>query len=331
MTMHRTALVLACMACAGHARRVQAPIELHPSSPVANSETSNERLQDVSSPLQALAMLFLAAHPAAAFHTSGTHFAGLRPMALNGQNRLTASRAPAMIDVYLDGVKETDFATRTVGEVKDAFYKNYGMPIGRFEVNSFVSQILTSLSVAMVSADFSYSRIFAFGLESLSDFFMNTLKDDQKTKIRSAMLMALGFDPEKIKRDADALKSLAAEGEDKLLSSEDFAEIAAKDGKFKYTYPLGAGLLALMPIAGQEASEATIERWCTKLNIPKAKLTKDQAMYDMAVEKLAEVKDMMLQMEIGAKKKEAEKLEKAAKALEEEAASAETASAEKKE
>lgn len=288
---------------------------------------SHDDVDRQANPLSALATLLLAPDEPAAFNPSS---AGVLP--LRNPSIVPRAASPVQLDApWLDGVDPKSFALRTVGDVKNAFYKSYGMPIGSFEANSFVSQIITSQSVAMVSSDFAYSRIYAFGLESLCAFFLDTLKDDERAKIKSCMLTAMGFDPAKIKADAEAMETLAKGGEDALLSSEDFKLVAGKE-HFKYTYPFGAGLLALMPLVDKEQSEDTIEKWTSKLNIEASKLKKDQTMYDMAVAKLAEVKEMMLQMQIGAKKKEAEKLQKQAEAAEKEAAAASTpAEAPKKE
>lgn len=98
-------------------------------------------------------------------------------------------------------------------------------------------------------------------------------------------------------------------------------------GDFKYSYPLGAGLLALMPLVDVEPSDEVIERWATKLSLPATRWQKDYAFYKDAQEKLVQVKQMMMEMAAATKRKEAQKLKDEAAKAAKEAAEAEEAAA----
>lgn len=173
-------------------------------------------------------------------------------------------------------------APQTVGEARNIFYKLYR---GSFDpvVKNFIEEMLESLTIARQSPAFRYSAVLAVGFESLCKTVLQACRNDEESSIvRRALCMSLGLDPETIKDDAEKLRSLASESsEEQLLSSEYFEQVAAVKN-FRYTYPFGAGLLALMPLVGQEATEETIQRWCTKLNFNKfntEKVIKDRDLY----------------------------------------------------
>merc|ERR1719440_449029 len=112
--------------------------------------------------------------------------------------------------------------------------------------------------------------------------------------------------------------------EAELLAADDLKAIADKPD-FKYSYPLGAGLLALMALVGEEPSKEVIERWCTALGLPSSRLTKDWEFFEDASRKLVEVRQMMMEMKAAGKRKEAQKLKDAAEKAAKEADEAEKA------
>jgi hypothetical protein len=205
-----------------------------------------------------------------------------------------------------------------VSDVRDRFYASYGK-IVPFTTQSFIGEMLSSLTFALSSTQFAYSRVFAFGFESLCKVFLEQMPtEEDKDRIRLAMLSAVGLDAEQMKKDSDAIAAMAAEmTEDQLLESDDFVQVA-KTENFKYSYQFGAGLLLLMKSMSLEGSEERIEKWCSKLNIRAATLQKDAAFFKNILEKLSEVKEMLLMNEIKKKKEEAKKLEEKAARLQKE-------------
>jgi hypothetical protein len=210
---------------------------------------------------------------------------------------------------------------QTVSDVRTRFYAAYGKMFLRAEIQSFVNEMLSAMSMAS-GPKFTYSRMFALGFDSLCKTFLPTDEED-RDKLEDSMLIALGLEPAKIRGDAEALRQIATgSNEQALFESDDFKQIAEAED-FKYTYQFGAGLLALMDLVGEEPSEATISRWCADLNISSAILTKDAAYYQSVIRKLAELKQMMVQMEASAKRKEAAKLKEEADRAAKEAEAAE--------
>ena len=99
----------------------------------------------------------------------------------------------------------------------------------------------------------------------------------------------------------------------------------ASAGDFKYSYPLGAGLLALMPLVSVEPSDEAIERWCGRLGLPASRLQRDYAFFKDAQQKMAQAQQMMMEMAAASKRKEAKKLKDEAEKAAAEAAEAEAA------
>ena len=233
---------------------------------------------------------------------------------------------PAVCGLLGGGLK----MPKTVGEAKDGFQAAYGQPVEGVQQN-FVNEMITASQLAIISPQYAPSRVFSLGFESLCDAFL--AGSDKKDRIHDALLVGLGMEAKKVVAEAEALKAMASGmTEADLLASDDLKAIADKPN-FKYSYPLGSGLLALMALVGEEPSKEVIERWCTALGLPTSRLTKDWEFFEDASRKLVEVRQMMMEMKAAGKRKEAQKLkeeaEKAAKEAEEaEAPKEEVASSE---
>ena len=192
---------------------------------------------------------------------------------------------------------------RTVGDAKDAFQKAYGKPVGAL-AQSFVSEMLTSCTLATASPLYKYTRVFAVGFETLCEsFFVAIPNDKQRAEIHDSMCVALELDTRKLVKDAADLKAEAAgKTEEELLALPDFREIA--EGH-KYSYPFGAGLLTLMPLVGSPPTAEVIQRWCGSLSLASIRLEKDWLFFEKALENMANGRQMMLEMQASAKRKEA--------------------------
>merc|ERR1719486_915769 len=148
---------------------------------------------------------------------------------------------------------------KTVGEAKANFNAAYGRPVTPM-LNGFVQELLTSTQLAIASPSFTYTRIFAFGFRALCQTFMAASAEAERDALQDAMCKALGLDPKRLRRDAQALQDAASgSSEEALLASSDFSEVAKQASAippaFRYCYPFGAGMLALMPLVDVEPSE----------------------------------------------------------------------------
>jgi len=181
---------------------------------------------------------------------------------------------------------------QTIGEAKAAFKEKYGRPVNML-VNGFVNEMLTSVTLAMMKPSYQSSKVFSLGFEALCKTFLESVNEEEQEKLHDALCMAVGLDPKIVRKEADDLEAFAnGKTEDELLAGEDLKAIAA-GGNFKYNYPLGAGLLTLMPMVGVEPSDEAIERWCTQLKLPASRLQKDWTLYVDAQRRMAEGRLML--------------------------------------
>lgn len=230
-----------------------------------------------------------------------------------------------------EAVVETGEAPKTIGDAKTAFQAAYGRPVGGVQ-QGFVNEMISSVALTVSSPAYKPNRAFYLGFESLCKTFLEgsgSSEADQEA-IRTSLCAAFGFDADRLAKEAKAFEEFAAgKSEAELLASDDLAAIAAAGGRFKYSYPLGAGLFALMPMASdvEEVTDEVIERWGTALQLPTKKLVKDYAFLVDASQKLVEVKQMIMEMSAAAKRKEAQKLKEEAEKAAKEADEAEAAAA----
>jgi hypothetical protein len=218
-----------------------------------------------------------------------------------------------------------------VSDVRDAFYRNYGVSYLPMGIGSFVSEMLSGMTLVLASPAFAYSRVFALGFKTLCKTFIRSEQmpdEERRARAEESILLALGLDPKEIDKDAEALTSLAKEStEDQLFATDEFRIIQSME-QYKYSYQFGAGLLQLMQHVGEKEDDATIYRWSDKLGIRSATLKKDAAYFQSIIKKMDETKEMLLQMQASAKKKEAAGLKAEAEVAEK--AAMETELAEKK-
>jgi hypothetical protein len=216
-------------------------------------------------------------------------------------------------------------AKLTVGDRKVKFNEAMGAAYGidprhcqiPMPTQSFVNEVLTSTTLAMNTPSYQYTRIWALGFDTLCELFLSAgCSSDCATKVRSSLYVAFDMVQEDVEADCAALKALS-EGvtEEQALALEDL--VALSKQKVTYDYTFGTGLATLMKQASVPPSEEVIARWCDALNLScKSVFTRDYKYFESSVEKFAQMKEMMAQMEISAKrdaaKREAEKAEKAA-------------------
>jgi len=214
-----------------------------------------------------------------------------------------------------------------IGEAKDAFNAKYGRPVNGMQ-QGFINEMLTACTLALVQPSYQPSRVFYLGIDSLTKVFLESVEEDERERLVAALCAGLGMDMVQLRAEASKLAEVASScaSEEELFAAEDVKAIVDA-GNFKYSYPLGAGILALMPLVDVEPSDEAIARWCGKLSLPASRLQKDYAFYKDAQEKMVQVRQMMMEMAAAGKRKEAQKLKDAAEKAAAEAAEAEKAAA----
>jgi len=248
---------------------------------------------------------------------------GLQINGLAGSSKTLIRSRPVVCADAVEAVGSGLKVPKNVGEAKVGFQAAYGQPVDGVQ-QGFVNEMIVGCQLAVISPTYYPSRVFSLGFESLCSAFL--AGSDKQERIHDALCAGLGFDAAQVKAEADALTAMATgKTEADLLASDDFKAIIGKD-KFQYSYPLGAGLLALMTLVGEEPSKEVIERWCKALGLPTSRLTKDWEFFEDASRKLVEVRQMMMEMKAAGKRKEAAKLKEAAEKAAKEAEEAEASS-----
>jgi hypothetical protein len=208
---------------------------------------------------------------------------------------------------------------RSVQDGKDDFQTSWGT--GAFgawgagtrplpmSTQAFVNEMITTVTVAQASANYEYSSIFGLGYETLVSYYtLEVRSEEAKEKCRVALAEALLRDPAQMKADAEELKA-AATGKtvEELFETAEFKRLAGLDGKFKYTYVFGVGLMQLMQLV--EPKVEIVEgasAWTKKLGLPcENQATRDATYFKKQMEKLQLMKDMFDQMKAAAERKAA--------------------------
>lgn len=218
----------------------------------------------------------------------------------------------------------------TIGAAKDGFFAAYGRPVNSMQ-QQFVNEMLTGSTLAFAKSSYKPSRVFYLGFVNLCDVFLAGAKEGEQETIFNSLCSGLALDPVELRKESEALKKLAeGKTEEELLASADLQYLKASG--MSYSYPLGSGLLTLMPLVGVEVSDAAITRWCTAVfasatTPPANTLQKDWAFYKDAQRRLDQTQQMFLEMAAAAKRKEAKALQEKAAAAAKEAEEAEGSAA----
>lgn len=204
---------------------------------------------------------------------------------------------------------------RTIQDGKDEFQEWWGQGFSGgwgdgtaplpMSTTAFINEMITTVTIAMPSPNYQYSPIFALGFETLCSYYAIEVRNEAaRERMREALAKALLLDPAQMKSDADALLA-ASEGADEeaLLATAELQKLASLEGKFKYTYVFGTGLIILMQKVGVDP-EAGVKSWCEKLNLAacEGQFARDYRYYKSQMDKLDGMKAMMAQMKEAAEK-----------------------------
>jgi len=178
----------------------------------------------------------------------------------------------------------------------------------------FVEELMVEMHLLSVNVDFRYDPIYALGVVSSFDRFMQGYRPETDlTSIFNAICQALEQDPEKYRQDAQKLedfaKSLSSENLLAWLSKDsgqdisgEFSEIIdaiATNPKFKYSRIFAIGLFTLLEIVGpemvkdQQQRTATLEQVSAALSLPAEKMNKDLELYASNLEKMTQARQVM--------------------------------------
>ncbi|MBW4521087.1 MAG: photosystem II biogenesis protein Psp29 [Scytolyngbya sp. HA4215-MV1] len=199
---------------------------------------------------------------------------------------------------------------RTVSDTKRAFYNIHTRPIHSI-YRRVVEELMVEMHLLLVNADFRYDPIYAFGVVSTFDRFMQGYQPDpDKESIFNALCQAMECDPQQYQRDASRLKDLANRlpGQEILAwlsqttmvdGTEDLrqqVQTIANNPHFKYSRLFAIGVFSLLEQAAPEMVKDDAQRndalkqICAALHLPDEKVQKDLELYRSNLEKLIQAR-----------------------------------------
>jgi photosystem II biogenesis protein Psp29 len=194
---------------------------------------------------------------------------------------------------------------RTVSEAKREFYTHYTRPVSSI-YRRFVEELLVEIHLLMVNVDFRYDPLFALGVVTAFDRFMQGYQPAADLPaIFEALCRAVGGNPEQYRRDAQALRescqgqvwpellpqlSEAGPQNDSLLLQT--LRTIQQRPNFKYSRLFAIGLYTLMLETAPELKTDTEQRQqlltqlAERLGFTDEKLQKDLDLYRSNLDKV---------------------------------------------
>lgn len=219
---------------------------------------------------------------------------------------------------------------RTVSDTKRTFYTQHTRPINTI-YRRVVEELMVEMHLLSVNVDFSYNSIYALGVVTTFDRFMQGYQPErEKESIFNALLQAIEEDPQRYKQDAQRLQALA-----KSLPSTDLiawlsqtnsleqdadlqSSLAtiANNPNFKYNRLFAIGIFSLLELSDPELVKDEKQRnealksIASGLNLSDDRLNKDLELYRSNLDKMTQAIVVMADMISADRKKREQRTQK---------------------
>ncbi|HEY9706289.1 MAG TPA: photosystem II biogenesis protein Psp29 [Allocoleopsis sp.] len=191
----------------------------------------------------------------------------------------------------------------TVSDTKRKFYDQYTRPINSI-YRRVVEELMVEMHLLSVNADFHYDPIYALGVVTSFDKFMQGYQPEKdKSAIFDAIISAVGGNTQTYQQDAQELlksvENLSISDLSDWINSHDKLTAIARNSKFKYSRVFAIGLCTLLETIApdvfkdQKKAADVLISLANSLNIPHDKLQKDLDLYRSNLEKMTQAKIMM--------------------------------------
>jgi photosystem II biogenesis protein Psp29 len=216
---------------------------------------------------------------------------------------------------------------RTVSDTKKAFYTIHTRPINSI-YRRVVEELLVEMHLLSVNADFSFDAVYALGVVTTFNRFMQGYAPEQdKISIFNALCQAMGEDASKFNHCAEQLQSEASQVSlERLLShlpsfsgslgsslSGNFRQVA-ENTKFKYSRLFAIGIYTILETVApdlvkeeQKRNEA-LQAICDVLKLSMEKVQKDLELYRSNLEKMTQAQIVMEDILKAERKKKEERV-----------------------
>ncbi|MGJ5673140.1 MAG: photosystem II biogenesis protein Psp29 [Nostochopsis sp.] len=205
---------------------------------------------------------------------------------------------------------------RTVSDTKRSFHTLHTRPINTI-YRRVVEELMVEMHLLAVNIDFSYNPIFALGVVTCFDRFMQGYQpESDKESIFNALLRSVEADPQIYKQDAQRLQEIA-----KSLPPQDLIaalsqqtqlnrdadlqshlQAIASNPKFKYSRLFAIGLFSLLELSDPELVKDEKQRTealksiSSGLHLSDDKLNKDLELYRSNLDKMTQALLVMVDM-----------------------------------
>lgn len=194
---------------------------------------------------------------------------------------------------------------RTVSDTKRSFYNDHTRPINSI-YRRVVDELMVEMHLHSVNADYRYEPIYALGVVTTFDRFMQSYRPDaDRDSIFNAICKSVEEDPQKYINDAAHLRNEASSltandflEQVKNLSSQDSSGVIgtlkaiADNPKFKYCRLFAVGLYSLLEAMDAELTKDTkklnsaLQTLSEALHLDAGKVQKDLELYRSNLEKM---------------------------------------------
>jgi photosystem II biogenesis protein Psp29 len=219
---------------------------------------------------------------------------------------------------------------RTVSDTKQTFYTLHTRPINTI-YRRVVEELMVEMHLLTVNVDFSYNPIYALGVVTAFDRFMQGYQPEKdKESIFNALIRAVESDPPRHRQDAEHLQGLASNLNVKELVAwlsqttplDRDAQLQltlqeiANNPKFKYSRLFAIGLYSLLEqadgefVRDEKQRNEALKSIATGLKLSEDKLIKDLELYRSNLDKMAQAIVVMADMLLAERKRREQRAQK---------------------
>jgi photosystem II biogenesis protein Psp29 len=217
-------------------------------------------------------------------------------------------------------------SVRTVSDTKRAFYNFHTRPVNSI-YRRVVEELMVEMHLLAVNVDFRYDPIYALGVVTTFDCFMQGYRPEQdKESIFNALCQALEDNPQRYRDDSQKILSLASRFSwDALLIPaksaaipdvshlREWTQAIAAQEKFKYSRLFAVGLYTILDTANPDITKDESKRneafkeICNALNLSEDKVQKDLELYRSNLEKMSQAQAVIAEALAADRKKREER------------------------
>ena len=212
---------------------------------------------------------------------------------------------------------------RTVSDTKRAFYTIHTRPINTI-YRRVVEELMVEMHLLSVNVDFSYNSIYALGVVTAFDRFMEGYQPERdKEPIFNALCQGVEDNPQQYRQDAERLGALGKSLRPKELIAwlsgtarldgvgdlQAQIQAIANNPKFKYSRLFAIGVFTLLELADSELVKdekqrvEALKQMSEALHVSEDKLNKDLELYRGNLDKMAQALIVMADMLAAERKK----------------------------